>query len=171
MRETKMKRENVLVQISLMAIMAALVAVGTLLIRVPNMMGGYFNVGDVLIFVSALSFNPLVGGFAGGVGSAIADAVGFPIFAIPTLVIKGLEGIIVGLIANRKNGYRDVLAVFLAGCEMVLGYFLVEWLVLQWGLGGAFAEAPANIAQIIVGGVVGIPLAYIIRRRLPEILR
>jgi uncharacterized membrane protein len=166
-----LKRENILVQISLMAIMAALVAVGTLLIRIPNMMGGYFNVGDVLIFVAALTFNPLVGGFAGGVGSAIADAVGFPVFVIPTLVIKGLEGFIAGLIANKKSAYRDALAVILAGCEMVAGYFLVEWLVLQWGLGGASAEVLPNIAQVIVGGVVGIPLAYVIRRRLPEILR
>jgi uncharacterized membrane protein len=97
--------------------------------------------------------------------------VGFPVFVIPTLVIKGLEGLIAGLIANKKSAYRDVLAVVLAGCEMVVGYFLVEWLVLQWGLGGASAEILPNIAQIIVGGVVGIPLAYVIRRRLPEILR
>jgi len=170
--ETKLKRENILVQISLMAIMAALVAVGTLLIRIPNMMGGYFNVGDVLIFVAALTFGPLVGGFAGGVGSAIADAIGFPVFVIPTLVIKGLEGFIAGLVASKKSSYRDVLAVVLAGCEMVAGYFLVEWLVLQWGLGGALSEVfPTNISQIIIGGVVGIPLAYVIRRRLPEVLR
>ena len=154
-----------------MAIMAALVAVGTLVIRIPNLMGGYFNVGDVLIFVAALAFNPLVGGFAGGVGSAIADAVGFPVFVIPTLVTKGLEGFIAGLVVNKKSPYRDVLAVVLGGCEMVVGYFLVEYVALQWGLGGASAEVLPNIAQIIVGGVVGIPLAYVIRRRLPEILR
>jgi uncharacterized membrane protein len=166
-----LKRENLLVQISLMAIMAALVAVGTFVIRIPNPMGGYFNVGDVMIFVAALTFNPLVGGFAGGVGSAIADAIGFPVFVIPTLIIKGLEGLIAGAISNRKSMFRDVLAVVLAGCEMIVGYFLVEWLVLQWGLGGALAEVPANVAQIVVGGIVGIPIAFVIRRRLPEILK
>ena len=166
-----LKRENLLVQISLMAIMAALVAVGTIVIRIPNPMGGYFNVGDVMIFVAALTFNPLVGGFAGGVGSAIADAIGFPVFVIPTLIIKGLEGLIAGAISNRKSMFRDVLAVVLAGCEMIVGYFLVEWLVLQWGLVGALAEVPANVAQIVVGGVVGVPIALVVRRRLPEILK
>lgn len=166
-----LKRENLLVQISLMAIMAALVAVGTFVIRIPNPMGGYFNVGDVMIFVAALTFNPLVGGFAGGVGSAIADAIGFPVFVIPTLIIKGLEGLIAGAVSNRKSMFRDVLAVIVAGCEMIVGYFLVEWLVLQWGLGGALAEVPTNVAQIVVGGVVGIPIAFVIRRRLPEILK
>jgi uncharacterized membrane protein len=150
-----LKRENLLVQISLMAIMAALVAVGTFVIRIPNPMGGYFNVGDVMIFVAALTFNPLVGGFAGGVGSAIADAIGFPVFIIPTLIVKGLEGLIAGAVSNRKSMFRDVLAVIVAG----------------WGLGGALAEVPANVAQIVVGGIVGIPIALVVRRRLPEILK
>jgi uncharacterized membrane protein len=152
--------------------MTALVAGGTLMIRIPNPMGGYFNVGDVLIFVSALTFGPLVGGFAGGVGSAIADIIGFPLFAVPTLIIKGLEGFIAGLIADKRRVFRDVLAVCVAGSEMIIGYFLVElYPPLAWGLGGALAEVPGNVAQIVIGGVVGIPVALVLRRRLPEILK
>ncbi len=153
-----------------MAIMSALVTVGTLIIRIPNPMGGYFNLGDVMIFVAALTFNPLIGGIAGGLGSAIADIIGFPLFAIPTLVIKGLEGLLASLITNKKSFFRDVLAVVAAGTEMVIGYFLVELYALQWGLGGALAEVPANIAQVTIGGLVGIPIALVLRRRLPEIL-
>ena len=152
-----------------MAVMSALVAAGTLFFRIPNPMGGYFNVGDVMIFVAALTFSPLIGGVAGGLGSAIADIIGFPLFALPTLVIKGLEGLLAGLITNKKNVYRDVLAVVMAGAEMVMGYFLVE--LYLWGLGGAVAEVPANIAQIAIGGLVGIPIALVLRRRLPAILR
>ena len=166
-----MKKENAPVQISLMVIMTALVAVGTLVIRIPNPMGGYFNVGDVMIFVCALTFNPIVSGLSGGVGSAIADIIGFPVFAIPTLIIKGLEGFLASLIANKKNLFRDVLAVVVAGSEMIIGYFLVEYYPLQWGLGGALAEVPTNIAQIVIGGLVGIPIALVLRKRLPEILK
>jgi hypothetical protein len=32
-------------------------------------------------------------------------------------------------------------------------------------------EIPANIAQIVIGGLIGIPIALVLRRRLPEILR
>ncbi len=163
------KKQKAVIQLSLMAIMSALVAVGTLIVRIPNPMGGYFNVGDVMIFVAALTFNPLIGGIAGGLGSAIADIIGFPVFALPTLVIKGLEGLLASLITNKKNVYRDVLAVVAAGTEMVIGYFLVE--VYLWGLGGALGEVPANIAQIAIGGLIGIPIALVLRRRLPEILR
>jgi uncharacterized membrane protein len=163
------RKQKAAVQISLMAIMSALVAVGTLVIRIPNPMGGYFNIGDVMIFVSALAFSPFVGGFAGGLGSAIADLIGFPVFALPTLIIKGLEGLIASLVTNKKSVYRDVLAVVAAGAEMVVGYFLVE--VYLWGMGSALAEVPANIGQIAVGGLIGIPVAIVLRRRLPEILR
>lgn len=164
------KKQRAVIQLSLMAIMSALVTVGTLIIRIPNPMGGYFNLGDVMIFVAALTFNPLIGGIAGGLGSAIADIIGFPLFAIPTLVIKGLEGLLASLITNKKNVFCDILAVVAAGTEMVIGYFLVELYALQWGLGAALAEVPANIAQVTIGGLAGIPIALVLRRRLPEIL-
>lgn len=163
-----MNQRNAVIRLSLTIVMTALVAVSTLLIRIPNPMGGYFNLGDVMIFVSALTFGPIVGGFAGGLGSAIADIIGFPLFAIPTLIIKGLEGLIAGLLTNKKQVYRDAIAVIIAGVEMVVGYFVVEWLILQWGLVSALAEVPANIGQIVVGGIIGIPIAYLLRRRFPE---
>ena len=71
--------------------------------------------------------------------------------------------------ANKESIYRDALAVVMAGAEMVIGYFLVE--AYLWGVGGALAEVPANIAQITVGGLIGIPVASVLRRRLPHVLR
>jgi uncharacterized membrane protein len=85
------------------------------------------------------------------------------------LVIKGLEGLLASLITDKKKIYRDFLAVVIAGTEMVIGYFLVE--LFLWGLGGALAEVLANIAQIAIGGLLGIPIALVLRRRLPEILQ
>ena len=166
---TLVKTQKVVVYTSLIAVMSALVTVGTLIVRIPNPMGGYFNVGDVMIFVAALTFNPLIGSVAGGLGSAIADVIGFPIFAVPTLIIKGFEGLLASLITDKKNVYRDIFAVVVAGIEMVTGYFLIEFYL--WGLGGALAEVPANIAQIAIGGLVGIPIALVLRRRFPELLR
>jgi uncharacterized membrane protein len=134
-------------------------------------MGGYFNLGDVAIFIVALTFNPAIGGVAGGLGSAIADMIGFPVFVIPTLLVKGLEGFLAGMISDKKTPLRDILAVLVGGGEMILGYFLIELYFLQWGLGGAASEVPGNVGQIVIGAVLGIPIAYVIRRRLPEILK
>lgn len=161
--------KGTLIQISLWAVMAALVCVATLLIRIPNPMGGYFNVGDVMVFVSALTFGPVVGGVAGGIGSSLADIIGFPVFAIPTLLIKGAEGFLAGFITNKKSVFRDIFAVIVAGVEMIIGYFIVE--IYLWGLEAALLEIPGNIGQIAIGGLVGIPIAVVLRKRLPQIIR
>ena len=76
MSTTYEKTTFVLIQISLTAIMAALVAAVTLIVRIPNALGGYFNLGDVAIFAVAFTFNPVVGGLASGIGSSIADLTG-----------------------------------------------------------------------------------------------
>jgi uncharacterized membrane protein len=157
---------------ALMGVMAALVAVTTFAVQIYiPATKGYLNFGDIMIFVSALIFGPIVGGFAGGVGSAISDvAGGYGYFAPYTLAIKGVEGFIAGLISNRISYRRDVLAVIIAGAEMIAGYFLAEFFPMQTGW-AALGEVPANILQIVAGGVVGLPIALIIRNRLPEILK
>jgi uncharacterized membrane protein len=157
---------------TLMGVMAALVAVTTFAVQIPiPATNGYLNFGDIMIFVSALTFGPLIGGFAGGVGSAISDVLGgYANYAPYTLVIKGVEGVIAGLISNRISYRRDVLAVIIAGAEMISGYFLAEFFPLQHGW-AALGEVPLNILQIVAGGLVGLPIALIIRKRLPEILK
>ncbi len=143
-------------------------AVATFLVQIPNpATHGYINFGDIMIFVSALTFGPVVGGFAGSVGSAISDiAGGFGNFALFTFVIKGIEGLLAGLISNKSSMIRDTLAVLLAGLEMISGYFITE--VYLYGTPAALTEVPGNVSQIVVGGIVAIPIALVLRKRLPE---
>ena len=151
-------------------IMAALVAVATFAVQVPiPATKGYLNFGDIMIFVSALVFGPVVGGFAGGVGSALSDVAGgyASTYAPFTLIIKGAEGIIAGLIAKKGSKKRNILAVTIAGVEMVSGYFLAEFFGLSLGWAAA-TEVPFNILQIAAGGAIGIPISIVILRRLPE---
>ncbi|MDA4120209.1 MAG: ECF transporter S component, partial [Thaumarchaeota archaeon] len=56
--------------------------------------------GEVMVYIVAILMAPNIGAFAGGVGSAISDAILAPQYAPGTLVIKGLEGLIVGYLAN-----------------------------------------------------------------------
>lgn len=150
--------------------MSALVALATYFpqIRIPATQG-YLNFGDIMIFVSALTFGPAVGGFAGSVGSAISDVAGGYVYFAPfTFLIKGIEGLIAGLISNRISQKRDVIAVIAAGTEMISGYFLTELFVLQLGWIKAISEVPFNVLQIVVGGAVGVPIALFVRNRIPE---
>jgi uncharacterized membrane protein len=83
-------------------VFAAMVCVVTLsfTLSVP-VTGGYFNLGETVIYVAALVFGPFVGALAGGVGAAIADIVVAPPFAPGTLIIKSIEGALVGFLGKK----------------------------------------------------------------------
>ncbi|MBS7637490.1 ECF transporter S component [Candidatus Bathyarchaeota archaeon] len=150
------------------SIMAALVCVATIFIIVPiPATQGYFNVGDAMVVVAALTFGPLVGAAAGGIGSSLADIImGYSFFAPYTLVIKGLEGLLAGWIYSRGRGPLMMLLAWLAGgAIMVTGYFVVEYSILGYGA-GAFVELPFNMVQMAVAGIVGIPVSMALKRRI-----
>jgi uncharacterized membrane protein len=157
-------------EIAISAIMASLVCATTLLIQFPiPATQGFFNVGDAMVMVAAITFGPIVGFFAGGVGSSLADLIGGWYVWVPfTLVIKGLEGFLAGSIMvldEEDHGVKKkVVAWIVAGSEMVVGYFLVQY--YMYGLGAALTEMPFNILQMVVGGILGIPLSIVIAQRM-----
>ncbi|UCC28655.1 MAG: ECF transporter S component, partial [Candidatus Bathyarchaeota archaeon] len=61
-------------QLSIGAVFTSLVFIATVIfsIYVP-LTQGFFNIGESMVYATALLFGPLVGGFAGGVGAALAD--------------------------------------------------------------------------------------------------
>jgi uncharacterized membrane protein len=97
--------------------MAALVCVTTLLIQILiPATDGFFNGGDGMIMVAALTFGPVVGAIAGGLGSALADfAGGLFVWILPTLIIKGLEGLIAGRIRQSNNSFFVMVVAWLIG--------------------------------------------------------
>lgn len=63
---------------------------------------GYFNIGETMVYTTALLFGPYIGAFAGGVGSMLADLIlGYPLYAPATLLIKAGEGAVVGVLGRR----------------------------------------------------------------------
>lgn len=91
-------------EVSLAAIFAALVCAFTASFQlyIPATRG-YFNVGEVMVYTAALVGGPYIGAFAGGVGSMLADvATGFVHYAPATLVIKGVEGFVVGWLSRLR---------------------------------------------------------------------
>ena len=154
------------------ALLVALTAVATMIIKIPTpATRGYVNVGDSVIFVAALLFGAKIGGLAGGVGSAIADVLlGYTHYAPITLVVKGIEGLIVGALFGWTR--RSLLArsgvivadpiVRLGGAWMVCGYFSAQ--VLMYGLGAAVGELIGNAFQALVSAAIGIPMAVALRK-------
>jgi uncharacterized membrane protein len=172
----EMKHEEIAFKLAIAAIFAALVCVATIVftISIPAT-SGYFNLGETAIYVAALLFGPYVGGLAGGVGASIADMIVAAQFAPGTLVIKGIEGIIVGFLNRKlsswtaKQSLSAIVAVVIGGLEMVAGYFLYENLVLNYPIADAAVEIPFNIVQMLVGLVVAISLTRIVLRIFPQL--
>src|SRR5437667_12736745 len=176
------KRTPVLT-ISVMAMFTALVFVVTQFVWVPisAVPGQRFDAGDIIIFIAAWTFGPLVGGVAGGVGSSLSDAVvgGAPYWPF-TLVIKGLEGTIAGLVYQRTSGSRLKLSWLLASLIMVGGYFITnaEFIglivgansTLNPGLIGGLVEVPFDIVQVAAGGIIARPVSRYLKRALSSTL-
>ena len=245
---------------------AALVCASTLAFQIGiPATNGYFNVGEIMVYVSALLLGPGLGAVAGGIGSALSDAVsGFATTYAPgTLIIKGLEALIVSYVALHRpanltprmfrgiaslsasmigfflvalgsiyySGAQQVtffaqglnitlpgfsfstasptyfqttisygvvvwimlgiaaalflllvtirlgpsngwpaIAILIGGTEMVFGYLLYEAFVLQYGA-AAIVEVPANIGQMVIGLIIGLPLARRIKLAFPRLNR
>ncbi len=164
--------------LTLLALLIALTTVATMIIQIPiPATQGYINVGDAMVFTSALLFGPLAGLLAGGVGSALADWFsGYAQFAPYTLVIKGLEGLITGLIAWRLLKGRPmrtvagiasmIAAMVIGGAVMVGGYYVVEQFIMGKA---AAAEVPGNLFQVLGGVVIAIPVTLILRSVAPTL--
>lgn len=111
------------------AIMTALVTLTTYIVQIPiPATKGVFNIGDSMVYVSALLFGPYVGAFSGGVGSMLSDVLGgYPLYAPATLIIKGAEGAVVGLLSQRLSsgsfkgkGKRPLALTVLPICFFVI---------------------------------------------------
>ena len=152
---------NTTLYISLLAVLTALTTVSTIVLIVPfPTTAGYFNLGDVLVMISGFLLGPLGGFIAGGGGSAIADLIVAPQYAPITLVVKGLEGMLVGLLSAKsfketRVSRWDVFGVILASITMMLGYLLGEIYLLEYSFGAALAELlTVNSIQVTVGSVI-----------------
>lgn len=150
-----------------LAMYTALVFVATIVLQVYTpATRGYFNLGEVAIYIIASLSSPLTAGFAGGVGSAIADlATGYGIFAPGTLAIKFLEGftvsMIIGLISKRATfKFARVLSIVLA---------LVIGLILAYvGVNTLSGEVIVTSVPISLGGLQLTLLEWSLT--LPEVL-
>lgn len=154
--------------VAMSAVFAGATTIATLFVQIP-VGPGVLNFGEIVIYTAAFLFGGIVGGLAGGVGAAAADVLtgAFAFFAPFTLVIKGLEGFVVGQLAGASR--RSKAIAVLAGAPiMIVGYFLT--VAYFYGLPAAvFQELPIDLVQAAVGFAVALPLSEALEDRLPRI--
>ncbi len=160
-----MERRSDTLRLVLGAVFIAMVALATMVIQIPiPQAGGYLNIGDTMIFVAALLLGPVGGALAGGLGSALADVLN-PIYAYwaPwTLVVKGIEGFLVGTLGysiyqrHRLVTPRVYLSMIVGALWMVVGYYVASGILYSFSV--ALVHVPMNLLQ----GAVSVVLAGLI---------
>jgi uncharacterized membrane protein len=174
---------NLTLKIVLTAVFTALVAVATvvLVISLPAA-GGFFNLGETMLYIAALLLGPVSGGIAGGVGAMLGDLIlGYPLYAPATIAIKFLEGFVVGFLFNKfkkgmteeslhsgKTTMRILQGGFLIGAAVIIVGVNVDPIdAIFWVLVGslfigtafvsiAYKKVPIYymIISMVVGGVI-----------------
>jgi len=128
------------------AVFTAFVCVATIVfsVYVPAT-EGFFNIGESMVFLSALLFGPAVGAFAGGVGSMLADLLlGYPHYAPATLVIKACEGYVVGVL--KRNNPRFTSKSY--------------WKIFTLLLGAVAGVLLASVGAIYYSGQIELTLGF-----------
>ncbi|TFF96812.1 ECF transporter S component [Candidatus Thorarchaeota archaeon] len=160
----------------LVSIFTALTAAVTMIINVPFPTStGYLNFGDSMVMISGLLLGPVGGLIAGGAGSAMADvALGYLHFAPITLVVKGAEGLLVGLLSARSREISiitawDILGIILGALAMLVGYYSFE--LVLYGATVALEELLfVNWIQVTVGGIIAVVVGPMVREILRDLI-
>jgi uncharacterized membrane protein len=172
------KEKHLLFRVGLVAAFTALSFTGTMIIRIPiPVTGGYFNLGDTFVMAAALLYGPMVGGLVGAIGPAAADALGFPQFILATLVVKGSEGFVMGMIVKDglKTRIKLLTAIVVGIFILVAGYYIFEAIFYPF-LGtfvpffgvtdakAALAEILPNLLQGVLSGIVAYGIYYVLNK-------
>lgn len=140
------------------ALMAAITAIATMVIRIPSFGGtGYVNVGDAAVLLCSWLIGGIYGALASGIGSAMADLLGGYAYYVPgTFAIKFTMALVAWIIYKRLDGhsknkvYVYIISALPAEVIMVVGYFLYKAFIL----GKGYAAAVPNVFTNCIQGAV-----------------
>ena len=132
------------VDITVTAAMAALVFLGTYIFKIPTI-SGYVHLGDCMIILTVALFGMKKGAVAGAIGGGLSDFIGgYFYWVVPTLLIKCMWALVMGLIMHKI--LKDRKGAFLIGAVSggvlhIIAYTLVR--AALYGGRTAIIEIPA----------------------------
>lgn len=131
-------------KIILTGLMTALVFLSTSVIKIPTI-NGYIHLGDGFIFLSVLLLGPFYGAFASGAGSMLSDLLSpYAQWALPTLIIKSLMALVMGLVANHRSKKEAVISA-----ATTIAVWITFFLVIKNALARAVNFSAETLAQAL----------------------
>jgi len=159
----RMNRKSIL-RLTVAGVFTALILLATEL-KVPTAIG-YANMGDGVILLASYLLGPAAF-FPAAIGSALADLLaGYAPYIPATFVIKGLMGLVAGLLMKNEKVtvIRRLIAFVIAEVIMVAGYFAFESLPFMYGPAAAAGSILSNLAQGAAGIVAAVLLTSLLTK-------
>ncbi|WEV51878.1 ECF transporter S component [Lactobacillus sp. ESL0731] len=153
------KSKLTLGQLVFLALLTALNVVLSRILIIPiPATHGNINFCDTGIFLAAIALGPVAGLLVGGLSGFLLDLLsGYAQFMLFSLVIHGLEGLLVGLLVrkaarDRRKWFQYILALVVGVAVMVGGYHLTNWILYSTAAGvlGLLTDTIQGIAGAIV---------------------
>ncbi|MCM0650790.1 ECF transporter S component [Clostridium swellfunianum] len=172
-RKEKALRNNSVLEIVQVGLMAAIVFIATSMIHFQTFMG-VMHAGDSMVFLSAILLGKKKAAIASAIGMALFDlAHGYMTWAPFTFIIKGVMAYIAAILAYKSGleGEKvgnNILAFITAGIFMIVAYYLGGAIILSLlqadkqpftqALILSAKDIPTNIAQVVIGILIAVPL-------------
>lgn len=149
------------------AVCAALVFLATSFTKVPIPLG-YAHLGDGVIFLISLWLPRRYACAAAAVGSAMADFLGgFPLWVVPTFLIKFGMAYIVSAVASKGWTFpslRVILAFVLSSLWLTVGY-VAAGALLYGSVSVGLTSAPGLLMEGAVNTVAALAVGMAVFRK------
>ncbi|MCM1225879.1 MAG: TIGR04002 family protein [Clostridium sp.] len=142
---------------------AAMICVTTAYIMHIPAPNGYIHLGDVFIYAAACILPMPYGIAAAGIGGAMADLVsGYPVYVIPTLIIKSLNALCFYAFGRREKllCWKTITASAVSCAVTIIGYYIAAVILYGNPAAQIVNTIPSNAVQGIASGVIFCAAAY-----------
>ena len=160
-------------------VLAGMCAISTS-IKIPLGVGAMVHLGTAFMFTVAITLGGIYAGLSAAIGSAFFDLLmGYSPYTPWSFVIKGIAGLIAGVIAHglwpQDNAASPMvtgrwLLRAISGCVLAAAWTLGGYIVAWWQVTGSLAVALANIPASLLTSAVGFIVAVFLAPKLHRAL-
>ncbi len=148
----------------LAALFAAMTTLLTIFPHIPiGGNGGYIHLGDSIIFLCASLLPTPFAAVSAAIGAGLADFITFPLYTLPTLLIKALLSLPISAKETKVICVRNLAALPFCGLITIGGYYVAEGILYSNWIAPA-ASIPFNLIQIVGGSAVYVLLGVALDR-------
>lgn len=159
-------KQNSALWVTVTALFTAMTVILSMSIFSIPVPGGHLYFCDTVINTAAVLLDPLSAMIVGGIGSFLGDMLFYPAPMFVSLVVHGLQGLIVSLLSRkirlRHRALSSGIAMSVGAVIMTIGYTLGRAYVYATPEVAA-VKLPFEILQGIFGVAVAMALLYPLR--------